>query len=458
MPTPLETYAQSEVDRLESLESTARSAFGAAQALLGTRRSEHADAIKGVATAEAAVAAVRHELGGSEVPANASAGGQALHDALMQLRLAQAEQLRARLALLDAEGQVEQVREQLAELGTALTEARATLADTQARAQELATWTDALASGSALVELPATAAALKADAKFTDAKAKIGATLPTGLRTRAVERLLASLADDEADAAQQAALEDILDAGVKATGGLEGAVAPLERAFERSETLVRDYVSKAAGWLAEASTRLARIAARRSLTASESTSLASTTARADALVAEKQYDTALAARATAQRLLDRRVAAIYADLTITDPEAEITTDSVVVAQRAAITSAEATIAAHTDPSNPSYAANAAHLATLRSWQADVPEFAWDDLLDLTLAERLLDRLIAATPSSLLSDLDTAETAFVDALQAELDSDRRLDPANDALDQTRRALARRRETAQERARAELRGLR
>ena len=143
------------------------------------------------------------------------------------------------------------------------------------------------------------------------------------------------------------------------------------------------------------------------------------------------------------RLLAERKAELWA----ADPDPDFASDTEIGDQLAAI-----------DAANLALTMPGTTAADMIAWQAEVPEFAWDDLLDLQLAEHQLTKLAAIVPSHLADTARAAELALVSALQAELDVDRRLEPIDTLLEAGDQTLARLRATLEDRRRAAIRGLR
>ncbi len=442
MPT-LEEFAQAEVDRLEALDTDARAELSAAQADLGACKVASADALHDLREADLELAAIRKQLGGSEVSANASAGSSELHLALVAQREARAAVHEARLLQLAGEDRLAQAKSEIEAIGEGLREARASLIESSERSQTLADRADALGSGTALAGLPADASALLADPLFSAAKAKVAATLPGELRTRASQRIAALIDEDEAQAEHVVALERAFDGVFTATGGTSGSVPAASRLLDHTEAALAEYVAQAAGWLADAKLRLDRIAARRTITSAEADALAVDVARTAALAAELAHDQAASDLASAQRLLAERKAELWA----ADPDPDFASDTEIGDQLAAI-----------DAANLALTMPGTTAADMVAWQAEVPEFAWDDLLDLQLAEHQLTKLAAVVPSHLADTARAAELALVSALQAELDVDRRLEPIDTLLEAGDQTLARLRATLEDRRRAAIRGLR
>jgi hypothetical protein len=450
MPTPLETQAQDEFARLESLESAARTELAEARAELDEQQAGQVAALEQLAAREAELAAVREELGGSEVPANATSGGEELRAALIALRAARAELLDAQLAVLASEDRLALAEADLTARGAEFREARKVLDEVRERARQVGDWQVAVAPGTTLAELPNQATELAGGVVFSEAREKIESSddaLPEPLRTRALERLGAALAADDAEAQQLVGLQDALDGLLGDTGGRAGEVVAPEHKLARADAKLAEYVSQAQRWLREAQTRLARISTRRRLSQAEHDALQPTSEREDALAAEHDYDQALIELAAARRRRDLRIAGIYADLSETDPPAAVAD---------AVQEYEDEIAPHVTTVG-EYGAST-HPAVLHSWEAEVPEFAWEDLLDFTLAERLLDRLTTTVPAELSAAVDAAEQELVDARTDVHAADRRVEAIDALIDRTQKTLARRRETAKQRQRAALQNLR
>lgn len=442
MPT-LENYAQQEIDRLSALESAARAELSAAQAELSANTAAATAALVQLREADATLVEVRKLLGGSEVPANASSGGDALRDALIDHRDARSALHLARLAVAASEDRLTIAAAELEQVGASVREAQRLHGEHGARSQQLATWIAAVGVGTPLAGLPAAATALLAAPAYTDAVAKINATLPATLRDRAIERIVDLLDDDDAGAAHVAGLSDELDGVFAALGGTSGQVPAAERSLARAEAALGEFVGLAAGWLAEASARLSAIASRRTLTTAEAAALATNATRTAALAAEDGYDAAVKDLSTTTRLLERKLAELYA----ADPDTDVDADPDVIAHRAQLLVAQA---AMTMPGTTA--------SDMAAWQAEVPEFAWDDLLDLRIAKRLLDKLAAIVPATLASTASAAELALVAALQAESDVDRRLESIDPLVDAASAGSARARKTSEARRRAVIRGLR
>jgi hypothetical protein len=442
MPT-LDNYAQQEVARLTALETAARAELSAAQAELATRTTDYAEALDDLRDAEAVLVEVRRQLGGSEVPADANSGGDDLRDALIEHRKTRAALHLARLAVLVGEDRLAAAKTELEGVSAGLSKAKLEQVEYAARSQQIATWVAAVGVGTPLAALPAAATALLATAAYTDALAKINASLPSTLRDRAIERLVDLLDDEDAQVAHVAGLDDEFDGVFTALGGTSGQLPAAERALTRAEAALGEFVGQGARWLAEATARLAAIAARRTLTVDESAALATNATRTAALTAEDGYDAAAKDLAATQRLLERKLAELYA----ADPDADVEADPDVIAHRAQLLVDQA---AMTMPGTTA--------EDMIAWQAEVPEFVWDDLLDLRIAKRLLDKLAAIVPATLASTATAAEIALAAALQAELDVDRRLEPIDALADAASDGSARARKTTDERRRAVIRGLR
>lgn len=445
MPTLID-FTAAERQRIEDLESDARDALAKAQSDLSDARQAYDDALADRVEAEAAVAAIRKSLGQAEVAPAADSGGDDLRDALVTLRAAQTTALSAKLTLAAAEDDQSAAAAEAEQLREALLQAQRDEHDADERGTTLAGWSAAVAAAP-YDTLASDASNLLTASAFTDAEAKVAASLPSKLLARSRDRRIAL---GDADAARRdhlRALEDLLDGVARDSGGVSGALAPLERALERAEIDLAEFVRSGPDRYQRAQNLLAKIAARATIDPDIRSALDSDTDRDAAADAEAAVDLAAKDVTEKQLEIDLQIATLLA----ADPDADVDADATVQSLRGELSPLEASL------SSAEASFDAAMQTTMAAWRADVPSSVWTDLDELERARDLLDALAAANPSTLLSTLDSAEDALVSGLEDELTAERSAELTASTMAETGRAHARALDTRNERLRAALEGL-
>lgn len=395
-------FATTDLARVNGDKTSAQSAVAAAQTGLATAQQTRDDNAKAIADKQNDIARKRIEIANAAMPADAAAAAAELETMLIDLNDLQAHAVDAQVQIDTYQSQIDV---QLGMLGNATTrsvQATSTLSAAQKTDAGHAAWHAAIGAAP-LATISANAATALGSQIYADAKARaqdgFDATLLTHVRTRESNEQ-ARLALIESTLRD---MEDDLDAKIEADRGLAGAVAPLQRTYDRAEADFRALATGAQDRYNRALGLLATIAAAPALTDAERNRMVDATivnaAKANPVTHEQAVETAEDALAEAQIGLDRAQTQTDVGLTPFDTVANQTT-AVNTATGDLATAQGAFVAADED--------------ALDKWEVTVPDSSWSLLAAFDEATLILNDLKTnATPTKLAA----AEKAMTDAATA-----------------------------------------
>ena len=412
MASPLLTYANNVLSAANTAKTAADAAVTAAKTNLKTAQTTLGQKTQDLGAALKVIADIRAQLALISTTDDGTALLTQLNAAIIDARAKQAAALAAEDAVAAATSEAAKASAVLGDIGARLAGANAALA--QITTDEAARQVLRTAGGSPpLSTLKANATAALSAAPFTTADARLNTDLPVKLRGRAD-------AGFDREATLVIKRQDVDNAAEAAIGNKLSAVEKQQRKLADAQARLSDYVLNARQRFDQAIVLLTRVAdpSQGSLTSDEIKSIQSEnpdgtpnaalkTARETVADAAKDVD-------AAQKTLDDDKAKV--DIAIlnalaADIDADPELDAGVIAARAAAA------ASTTNLTNKQNAYAAATPATLRAWEAAVPDATFQLLADFHTANQLLTKLSTDDPATLIANLDTAETDLVTALTA-----------------------------------------
>ena len=417
MPTTLKAFAAAELAKAEKRRQFAQEDLKDANVRLEAAKRVKADAAQTLATAERAARALRAELAQIAMPADGEALLEKLAEKIVEAHAQEARGLDADVQIAAARVGAERAAREEARATADVSRAEDRKKDADRKHDEYAN-TDTTTepkkplgwkpkATTVLASLPQDAADLLNDATrnqdFTAATARVEDDIPADLLTRARERAQKEL--DAVERARTAARtkEDELATELATNGGKAGAVVEKRVAFARAEAALRDFVLRSEAEIEQAVNAFQSISAAPPLSAAVEDLITDLTASGSAaLTAERERDTALAAVEAKQAQLDARIEVVRGDGGDVAADAQVATLQGELAPLVATLSAKQTALDGVKDD-------------LDAWEAAVPETTWASLLALDEAKRVLQRLAAITPATLVGQFDTAEDAYATRL-------------------------------------------
>jgi hypothetical protein len=430
-PTILE-YATQRRDKTKLAVTAAGQRLATAQAGSTAASAQLAAATSALATLEAKAADIRKKLSVIPTPADGEALLDLLEQTTIEMRAEQAKSLQAQVALTESQSEAELAQSDLAVAGAQLESDEAELKQSDEANKRRVAWVASLDGSLATMKTDATNAlsVTKAEgAAFKQAKKRIGDDIPTTLLTLVEERRAAEVARITNKSVERSAATDAVEAEVDANGGLAGRAVDKWAAFQRQEAVVGEYVNTARNRFDQALATLTLVgdATRSALTPEADASIddpALATARDAAALEEKGVDAKRIDLDTKRSVLNDAILKAKADPTNTTKQTAVTTarGDVTLAEEALGTA----VAAY----------EASSKAVMDAWEAAVPDATWKLLEDYEGAVAVLNGLKNITPATLKTDLQAAETAYV---QAQIVADNSTDVlANLIAEQAQRA--------------------
>ncbi|WP_224242777.1 coiled-coil domain-containing protein [Hyalangium gracile] len=416
MPNSLLELATQERDLFKTARDNARDRLGTAQAFLSAERKTLTDAIAQLQQYEEQIAALRAQLAAAAVPSDATVLLGELSTVTVQHRQQQATVLAARAGVGSAQASVASAQSMLELADARLTSAEARLAQATQEDARRQAWKTAVGQAP-LATLRTDASNVLAGAGgstvYAAAQAKfVPSIIPAKLWELATQRYtlwherlkLARKAVEEAEA-QRATLLDT-------SGGLAGKAEKQGVAFRLAERRLTEYALTGRDRYTRAVKLLQQLAdpSNQVLTAAEAADVQEALGdRNDAADLEKPLNAAQIVLDARQAAYDDAVLAAYAK----DPnDTNVSDDTGVVAAKGPRDTAETT---RNDARN-DFDANSR--ALLLAWAAVIPDRAWRQILTFLEATTLLNE-VKDTPATLVADLNAAETAYANALLAEV---------------------------------------
>lgn len=429
--TTLKEFWQAEKDAATNLAKDARRDLAAAQVALAAAKAALAARTAAMKKKEDEIAAKRALLATTTVPAEAAALLAKIRDLIVEHRRLQG-------AVLDDGDDVRFAEEAADEAGRIAARADATLADAsaalaEAEADEKKRTTLKTALGAApLSTLKASATALLAGAKATDAATQVAANFPQHLREAAEKRHERRAKRPTELGTLGANLETALATEVDTNGGLDGKAEKARLAFERADAVARAYQGAAKVRYDKADTLLTRLKAVHDggsgapadiLTAAEKAAIAAT---ADRDTAADDAATALDAAIAAVDDAEDAVAAELLAQVAADVDQLHKTGGALALKKAALAQKKLDLAAARA------AFDAAKRKTLDEWEAVAPDGAWKVLTDYFDGLLALDELSTGdSGSDLATKLTNAEKDYAEALANAAKARRRREAYADA---------------------------
>lgn len=400
--TTLLEFATNDMARVNGDKTTAQSAVAAAQAGLAAAQQDRDDTAQKIAKKQDAIAKKRVEIANAAMPADAEAAAADLETLLIDLNDLQAHAVDVQVQIDTYQSQIDV---QLDSLGTATSrsvQATSALAVAQKTDADHAAWHAAIGVPP-LSTISADANTALGGSTYADAKERaedgFDTTLLAHVRTRESKEQ-ARLAQIESTLQD---MEDDLDSKIAADRGVAGAVAPLQRTYDRAEAAFRELATGAQDRYNRALGLLSSIANAPPLTIAERNRMTDativSTAKGDPVTHEEDLETAQDDLATAQIGLDRGQTQDDVGLTPFDTLANLGT---------AVTDAQAALG----PKQAAFVA--ADEDALDKWEVTVPDSSWSLLAAFDEATLILNDLKTnATPAKLTA----AETAMNNAASA-----------------------------------------
>ncbi|MFV0260690.1 MAG: hypothetical protein ACK5PP_19820 [Acidimicrobiales bacterium] len=369
-------------------------------------------------TAVAAAAAAGTGLGANGTWPDADTRLEALRRALIEERDGAELVRRATYELAEAEGQVSQLEQAVADARAALGAADAELAEATTEAEQTDRWRAAAAS-TPLDDPVALTDAVRTGVPYADARAWLAAQVPNIL-------VGAALARGKAAAAVTDRAVAVVEAHRDAADRIAGSPAPEWRAFRRRRAALAAYVRTTQSRLTNATSLLEAIASGPDVTAEQHAAIndpGALAGRTSALGLVTAAAEAADALADFELAVDQARANILADPTVpadtTDTELEARAE-----QEAEQTAANTRADLETALADARAAVTDSVTGQVVDWETAIPEPVWTRLRWFQEAVSLLDA-VATTSTQLVADLDTAEADLVAVLDAAEPPDDRL---------------------------------
>jgi len=422
MPTPttLVQFWQQERDVYDNQVSKAQTKFGTAQAALIQANKDLTDEQKNFSKISDDIAAKREKLKATTIPADANALVIEIRDLIIQQRTSQGK-------LLDLKDDVDTAQSKIDSASSAGTRAAARLAEAEAKLATAKDENKTRQAGKAAVASPPLST-LKADATAaqtgpaqTAATTKIG-DIPADVRTIANGRhVLRNKQLADARAAVDTA-EDALAKERNDNGGLAGVAAKKGIEFRRAERKLIDYVTTAKASFDRALGLFNRVGADPVLTPPQKADATSFNSGGTGTTAEGNAATVVADQGTVDG--DRNA---LETTTFTKQIADIDSD---VSTNADVVTATNKLKGDLNTLKDDSTTNYPDKATLDQWQAIIPDAAWQKLLDYEEATAILTEVAGINAATIVTEMDTAESAYAGALYAAAQSQRRVEYIQD----------------------------
>jgi hypothetical protein len=407
--TTLLDFATADLARVTQDATSAQTAVAAAQAALAAAQKDRDDNAQAIAKKKDDIAKKRLEIANAAMPADAEAAAAELEAMLIDLNDLQAHAVDVQVQLDTIQTQIDV---QLDLLGGATSRsAQATAAFAAAQKVDAAhtAWHAAITTGP-LSTISADASTALGGTDYANAKARAEDGFDSALLAHVRKReqneqarlaLIESTLED---------MQDDLDAKIAADRGVGGAVAPLQRTYDRAEAAFRELVTGAQDRYNRALGLLAAVAAAPPLTDAERNRMTDATivgaAKGDPVTHEEAVETAEDTLTEAQLALDRGETQTDVGLPPFDTVANLT---------------NARDTAEGDLTTAQGAFVAADEEALDKWEVTVPDSSWSLLAAFDEADLILRDLKANATPAKLQAAETAMTNAADALAAALDT-------------------------------------
>jgi hypothetical protein len=400
--TTLLDFATTDLARVTQDKTSAQTNVAAAQAALAAAQKDRDDNAQAIAKKKDDIARKRLEIANAAMPADAEAAAAELETLLIDLNDLQAHAVDVQVQLDTIQTQIDVQLDLLGSATTRSVQLTAAYAAAQKADADHTAWHAAITSGPlSTIGNDANTALGGADYAKAKARAEDGFdnALLSHVRTRE-QNEQARLALIESTLSD---MQDDLDAKIEADRGVGGAVAPLQRTYDRAEAAFRELVTGAQDRYNRALGLIATIAAAPPLTDAERNRMTDATivnaAKGDPVAHEEALETAQDDLAEAETALDRGQTQTDVGLTPIDTVANLT---------------NARDTAQTDFTTAQGAFVAADEDALDKWEVTVPDSSWSLLAAFDEADLILrDLKTNATPAK----LQAAETAMTNAANA-----------------------------------------
>jgi hypothetical protein len=412
--TTLLDFATTELARVNGDKTSAQSAVAAAQTGIAVTQQKRDDNAKAIGKKQDEIAKKRTEIANAAMPADAAAAAAELETMLIDLNDLQAQAVDLQVQIDTYQSQIDVQLEILGNSTSRSVQATSTLTAAQKTNADHATWHAAIAAAPlSTISADANAALGGSDYAAAKARAEDGfdATLLAHVRKRESNEqarlaLIESTLED---------MEDDLDAKIEADRGVAGAVAPLQRAYDRAEAGFRELATGAQDRYNRALGLITTIAAAPALPDAERNKMRDATivnaAKGAPVTHEEAVETAEDGIVKAQIDLDRAQTQTDVGLTPFDTVANLTT-AAGTAKGALAPAQAAFVAADED--------------ALDKWEVTVPDSSWSLLAAFDEATLILNDLKTnATPAKLAAAetaMNNAATALVSALDTLAESE------------------------------------
>jgi hypothetical protein len=397
--TTLLDFATTDLARVSGDKTSAQSAVAAAQTGLAAAQQSRDDNAKAIGKKQDEIAKKRIEIANAAMPADAAAAAAELETMLIELNDLQARAVDVQVQIDTYQSQIDVQLEILGAATTRSVQATSVLTAAQKTNADHAAWHAAIgAAPLSTISADANTALGGPDYAAAKARAEDGfdATLLAHVRTRESKEQ-ARLALIESTLRH---MEDDLDSKIDADRGVAGAVAPLQRTYDRAEADFRELATGAQDRYNRALGLITTIAAAPALTDAERNRMKDATlvnaAKADPVTHEQALETAEDDVAKAQIDLDRAQTQTDVGLPPFDTLANLNN---------AATTANGALG----PAQGAFVA--ADEEALDKWEVTVPDSSWSLLAAFDEATLILNDLKTnATPTKLAA----AEKAMNDA--------------------------------------------
>jgi hypothetical protein len=400
--TTLLDFATTDLARVNGDKTSAQSAVSAAQTGLAAAQQDRDDNARAIGNKQDDIARKRIEIANAAMPADAAAAAAELETMLIELNDLQAHAVDVQVQIDTYQSQIDVQLDILGNATTRSVQATSALSAAQKTDAGHAAW-HASIGVAPLATISADATTALGSQAYTDAKARaqdgFDATLLAHVRKRESNEqtrlaLIESTLQD---------MEDDLDAKIEADRGLAGAVAPLQRTYDRAAADFRALATGAQDRYNRALGLITTIATAPALTDAERNRMLDATivnaAKSNPVTHEEAVETAEDALTEAQIGLDRAQAQTDVGLTPFDTVANQTT-AFNTATGDVGTAQGAFVSADED--------------ALDKWEVTVPDSSWSLLAAFDEATLILNDLKTnATPTKLAA----AEKAMTDAATA-----------------------------------------
>lgn len=407
--TTLLDFATNDLARVTQDRTAAQTAVAGAQTGLAAAQADRDQTAQAILDKQRAITAKRLEIANAAMPADAEAAAAELETLLIDLNDLQAHAVDVQVQI---DSYQSEIGVQLGVLGTATTrstQATAALAAAQKTSADHTAWHAALATAPlATISQDATNALAGADYAAAKARAEDGfdAALLTHVRARESNEQ-ARLALIESTLEE---MEDDLDAKLAADRGLAGAVAPLQRAYNRAEAAFREAVTGAQDRYNRALGLLTSVAAAPKLTDAERARMLDATivgnAKGDPVTHEEALETAQDALTEAQIGLDRGTTEDSVGLTPFETLADLS--QAVQDAQTALAGAQGDFTADEEDA-------------LDKWEVTVPDASWSLLSAFDEATLILNDLKTNATPAKLANLENAMTGAAGNLAGALET-------------------------------------